>query len=162
MKNSSAQKETPMKSICVSVLLMLLLPCLIFGQAKPTAGQNVIQEIAALENAWAEAAIKHDVLWFERNIADGFVMTDEDGVMTDKAAILQWVKGKLNNYSSFFHENLKVKVYGDTAIATGIASIKGTFKGKDSTGKYPWTDTFVKVGGKWQCVASHNSKLPSK
>jgi ketosteroid isomerase-like protein len=151
-----------MRNIIASVIVVILLPCLIFGQAKPTAGQNVAQEITALENAWAEATVKHDVLWFERNIADGFVMTDEDGVMTDKPAILQWVKGKLNNYSSFSHENLKVKVYGDTAIATGIASIKGTFKGKDATGKYPWTDTFVKVGGKWQCVASHNSKLPSK
>jgi ketosteroid isomerase-like protein len=59
-------------------------------------------------------------------------------------------------------ENLRVKEYGDTALATAISVIKGTYKGKDNNGKYPWTDTWIKIGGHWQCVASHNSKLPTK
>lgn len=58
------------------------------------------------------------------------------------------------------YENLKVQVYGDAAVATGITVVKGgSYKGKDSSGKFPWTDTWVKRGGQWQCDASHSSKI---
>jgi ketosteroid isomerase-like protein len=52
---------------------------------------------------------------------------------------------------------MKVQVYGETAVTKGVYVIKGTFKGKDVTGKYPYTDVWVKIGGRWQCVADHLS-----
>jgi hypothetical protein len=60
------------------------------------------------------------------------------------------------------YENLKVQVYDDAAVATAISVVKGSYKGKDNSGKYPWTDTWVKRGGQWQCVASHASKIVQK
>ena len=73
-----------MKRLILSIVLVLLASCLVFGQAKPTAGQNVAQEITALENAWNEAAQKYDVSWFERNLADSYVYTSADGVSWTK------------------------------------------------------------------------------
>ncbi len=55
---------------------------------------------------------------------------------------------------------MKVRVFGDTAIVTGSDTEKSTYKGKDSSGKYVWTDIFVKRNGKWQAVASESTKLP--
>jgi ketosteroid isomerase-like protein len=55
--------------------------------------------------------------------------------------------------------NVRVTVFGDTAIATG--GFKG--KGTDAAGKFfdnkeRWTDSWPKMpNGKWQCVASHTS-----
>jgi ketosteroid isomerase-like protein len=83
-------------------------------------------------------------------------------VVENKTALIANVKSKAFKAESYTMENLKVQAYGDTAVATGISVIKGTYKGKDNNGKYPWTDTLIKIGGRWQCVASHNSKLPSK
>ena len=57
--------------------------------------------------------------------------------------------------------DVKVKVYGKTAIATGEWTAKGT----DENGKVVdtherWTDTWIEMpGGKWQCVASHGSPI---
>lgn len=156
-----------MKRLILSIVLVLFASCLVFGQAKPKqavtpAGQNVVQEITALENAWIEAAHKYDVAWFERNLADSYINTSSDGVIEDKAAAIANVKNKVDKFESFSYEGLKVQAYGDTAVATGITVQKSTYKGKDSSGKYSWTDTWVKLNGRWQCVAEHVSKLPPK
>jgi ketosteroid isomerase-like protein len=133
------------------VLLLLVVPCL-------AAAQTPEQEVAVLERAWIDAAVNYDVAWFERVLADTFVNTSFQGVVTGKAAAIADVKNKASQAMASY-ENLKVRVHGDTAIATGITLIQGTTNGKDSTGRYAWTDTWVKRGGQWQCVASHASRV---
>ena len=123
------------------------IPCLVLGQAKPpqavpSAGAGAIQEVTALERAWIDAVRQYDVAWFERSLADSLISTDENGVVTDKAATIADVKTRASKNESVSYENLKVQVYGDAAVATGITVVKGgSYKGKDSSGKFPWTDT---------------------
>jgi ketosteroid isomerase-like protein len=151
-----------MKRLILSIILVLFASCLVFGQAKQTAAQNAVQEITSLENAWNNASQKYDIGWFERNLADSFHGTDEDGVVTDKATVISNVKNKAGKIDSLSMENLKVQVYGDTAVATAMNVVKGIYKGKDVSGKYMFTDTWIKLGGRWQCVATHSSRLVSK
>ena len=156
-----------MKRLIVAIVLVLIVSCLSFGQAKPKqaatpVGQNAVQEVTALENAWIDAERQYDVSWFEHNLADSYHNTDENGVVSDKATTIADVKNRASKIESYSYEGFKVQAYGDTAVATGIAVFKGTYKGKDNSGKYPWTDTWVKLAGRWQCVASHNSKIVSQ
>jgi ketosteroid isomerase-like protein len=153
-----------MKTLSVAVVLAVALPCLALGQAKPqqalpSAEQRAIHEVTALERAWIDASRQYDVAWFERNLAASCILTDEHGVVTDKAAMIADVKAQATKTESYSYETIKVQAYGDVAVATGISVVKGSYKGKDNSGKYPWTDTWVKRGGQWQCVASHNSKI---
>ena len=66
---------------------------------------------------------------------------------------------KATKYDSVDYDDVKVAVFGDTAIAMGGFEAKGT----DASGKpldvhERWTDTWVKMPkGQWQCVASHQS-----
>jgi hypothetical protein len=39
--------------------------------------------------------------------------------------------------------------------------LKGNYKGQDISGKYRFTDTWVKRNGKWQVAASHSTKVQS-
>ena len=151
-----------MNKLLVSTVLMLAVSCLILGQTKQAAGQDTVKEITALENGWNDAAQKYDVAWFERNLADSLINTDENGKVLDKAATIADVKDKVSKIESIYNEIFKVQAYGDAAVASGITVLKGTYKGKDSSGKYPFTDTWVKLAGRWQCVAAHASKIPSK
>jgi ketosteroid isomerase-like protein len=92
-------------------------------------------------------------------LADKFVNTGTDGKVTGKAETL--ANAKATKYDSMEYGDVKVTVFGDTAIATGSSKAKGT----DETGKpidehVRWTDTWVKMpNGKWQCVASHGSTI---
>jgi len=64
--------------------------------------------------------------------------------------------------TSFAWTDMKVHVYGDTAIVTGLNTTKGTFKGKDTSGAYRFTDVFVKRDGRWQVVATRASLVAKK
>ena len=44
-------------------------------------------------------------------------------------------------------DGAKVQVYGDTAVVTYSSNDKGTYKGKDISGKTRWTDVFVNHNG---------------
>ena len=156
-----------MKRLFVVALLMLALPCLAFGQAAaqkaaPAKGQTAEQEVSALERAWIDADLKYDTAWFERHMADTFVNTDEEGVVTGKPAVLADLKSHASTYETLTYDDLKVQAYGDTAIATGITVWKGTTKGKPVGGRSQWTDTWIKRAGQWQCVASHGTMIVKK
>jgi len=49
--------------------------------------------------------------------------------------------------------DLKVRVYGDTAVVTGKTDVKGTSGGKDISGPTLFTRVYVKKDGRWQSVA---------
>jgi ketosteroid isomerase-like protein len=50
--------------------------------------------------------------------------------------------------------DMKVRLFGDVAVVTGTHTEKSSYKGKDTSGKYVWTDVFVKRQGHWMAVAS--------
>jgi ketosteroid isomerase-like protein len=76
----------------------------------------------------------------------------------DRAAFL--ADERSNQYSSSEIDDLKIRVFGDTAIATYALRQKYTSKGKAFDTHVHETDTWVKMpSGAWQCVASHGSKI---
>jgi hypothetical protein len=52
---------------------------------------------------------------------------------------------------------LKVRVYGNTAVATYKDTYDILIKGERRAHSVIVTDTFVKLGGEWKQVASHGS-----
>ena len=62
-------------------------------------------------------------------LADKFVETDQDGKVRNKAESL--ATAKATKYSSVEYQDMKVTVFGDTAIATAVW--KGQFT--DASGK---------------------------
>ena len=57
-------------------------------------------------------------------------------------------------------DDLTIRFYGDTAVVIGSESWK--LKKNGETGRYIWTDIFVKRNGKWQVVASQDMEKPDK
>ena len=58
-------------------------------------------------------------------------------------------------FNEFKIEDIHVRLYGDTGIVVGQGTIKA-HEGKQNllSGKFVWTDTFMKQGGEWKVVAS--------
>ena len=54
--------------------------------------------------------------------------------------------------------DLKVHVYGNTAVATYKDTYDLVIKGEHRAHSIIATDTFVKMGGEWKQVASHGSE----
>ena len=126
-------------------------------QAQTNGGTE--KSVAALEQQWLQSQKTNNPDLVAPLLADKFVSTSSDGKVTSKAESL--ANAKATKYDSADYEDLKVTAFGDTAIATGLFTAKGT----DSSGKpldmrELFTDTWVKMpNGKWQCVASHGSAV---
>jgi hypothetical protein len=48
------------------------------------------------------------------------------------------------------------------AVVTGLSSYTETVKARDVSGEYRSTDTWIKKGGRWQCIAAEASKVGGK
>src|SRR3984893_13744814 len=115
--------------------------------------------VAALEQQWLESQKTNNPDLVAPLLAEKFVNTGSDGKVTSKAESL--ANAKATKYDSAAYEDLKVTVFGDTAIATGLFTARGTDpSGKPLDMRERFTDTWVKMpNGKWQCVASHGSPV---
>jgi len=150
-----------MKRTVFSVgLVVLVFAVSIWAQtpAKPKSG-NVEQELIKIEQDWSNADLKGDDSVFDRISAEDYILTDSDGNVWTKAQCLSLGKSGEDVITSLASDDWKVRVYGDVAVVMARHTIKETFKGKDVSGQYRTTDTWVKLSGRWQCVATHSSKI---
>jgi hypothetical protein len=113
----------------------------------------------ALEQQWLQSQKTNNPDLVAPLLADKFITTGSDGKVNNKTESL--ATAKATKYTSVDYDDMKVTVFGDTAIATGGFKGKGTDpsgKAMDVTERF--TDTWVKMpNGKWQCVASHVSSV---
>jgi ketosteroid isomerase-like protein len=139
------------------LLGFLALSCSAALQAQATGGTE--KAIAALEQQWLRSQKASDPDLLAPLLAEKFVNTGSEGTVTAKAATLALVKAA--KYANAEYSDVKVAVFGDTAIATGTLTGNGTdAAGKPFVVNERWTDTWVKMpSGKWQCVASHASAI---
>jgi ketosteroid isomerase-like protein len=92
-------------------------------------------------------------------IADDWMGINQDGSKGTKQEYVNGVKSGTDKIESFEMGPMEVKVLGNVAVVQGSDTEKSTYKGKDSSGKYAWTDVFAKRGGKWQAVRSQVAKV---
>ncbi len=137
------------------VIGLLSLGSAVWSKAQATGGTE--KAVAALEQQWLQSQKTNNPDLVEPLLADKFVNTGSDGKVTSKAETL--ATARATKYDSIEYEDVKVTVFGDTAIATGGSKAKGTdASGNPLDNHERWTDTWVKMpNGKWQCVASHGS-----
>ncbi|MFP5264994.1 MAG: DUF4440 domain-containing protein [Blastocatellia bacterium] len=124
----------------------------------PAAGPSAAeQELLKVERAWLDAYLNRDAAAMEQIESDDFTITHADGrVITRAEEIANLKKAPAGDSSvSFSTENTRVRLYGDTAILTGVF----VYKSKDSTERSRYTDVYVKRNGRWQVVASHLTRL---
>ena len=137
----------------LAISLACLLPAVSVG------AQELHQELAKVENAWAEAIVKRDVAALHKLYAEEYVSTDPAGSVLTKAQDIASVQSGEFKLSSYKIEDLKVQSHGTIAVVTGRNTIKATYKGQPIDGAYRFTDVFVKRDGRWQAVATQGTGI---
>jgi len=113
--------------------------------------------IQQAEPDWAESSATNDVSVIERIIADDFVGVDIEGNHYSKADMRKWRASPSEHVSDHMNEVL-IRFYGDAAVAQGSETWK---KKNGTTGKFVWTDTWIRRAGKWQVVAAEDLVPPA-
>ena len=134
-------------------VLALLAPAGLAAQNQSPQEQEPIR----VENAW-NAAIQHrDTTALNRLYAHEFYEIDYDGAVYTKEQDLAMVATGEFQEANAALTDLRVRVYGETAVVNGLNTISGTFRGQDVSGAYRFTDVFVRRQGRWQCVVTQST-----
>jgi uncharacterized protein (TIGR02246 family) len=133
---------------------------LLFGQmTRASANQgNDEQAVRQVLNELYAALGRNDAAALDRIYADDYTFINESGEFTTKAPRLAAIKSGEMKYESLSFEDVNVRVYGNTAVATYRAMVKARSKGQDVGGALRVTITLVKTKGRWQVVAAQATR----
>lgn len=110
------------------------------------------------EAAWAESVSTEDASVVQRILADHVVWV-LDGQVLDKAHAVADAAAGPGDFLSNHLDYVNVRFFEDTAVAQGAET--WTCKG-GRTGRFIWTDTWLRRAGKWQIVATQDTSVPVK
>ena len=146
------------RSLIWCLLGSMLLTSPVWSQADKGAATQ--QAVAALEQTWLKSQQTNNPELVAPLLVDNFMETSGEGKLTTtKTEAL--AEAKKVKWSSVDYVDVKVTVFGNTAVATGGFKGKGTAtSGKSIDENSRFTDTWVKMpSGKWQCVASQDTPV---
>jgi len=147
-----------MKTFFVALLALIAMSAVLFAQDKSSATNDEIQ-ITQLERAWNQAEARHDAAAVTNIVADTLSYIDFDGSIMNKAEYVKDVTSTAYQADHLYDEGLKVVVYGNAAVVTGVYRETGNTKGKNYVHRVRYTDTWIRRAGVWQCVASQNTLI---
>ena len=126
-------------------------------QPKADSDAAISQTLQAMEQAWLDAEKNNDAAAFEQIVADDWIAVNPDGKSRTKAETAAEIKTA--HVLSATLGDMRVRVFGDTALVTGTDDEITMTDGKKSSDHYVWTDVFMKRNGKWLAVASQTAQI---
>ena len=143
------------RRLCFAALVVL--GCMTNLHAAPS--DDATKELQEAEKKWAAGAMKQDVTFMQSLITDDYTMTNPVGQVVPGKVLLDKIKDSSFKVESLDYTDMKVRVYGDTAVVIGHLTCKGSWEGNDVGGEYAFTDTFSRINGHWREVASQVTKI---
>ena len=146
-------------TLWISLLVIALFAGLGLTQAQTEAEADAVTAISNLENDAVKAELAGDASFYQKTLAEDWTRGDSDGTYYTKADLLGLMAGTNNiKTNSEKLSELKVRVYGNTAVATYKDTYDILIKGERRAHTIIATDTFVKIDGEWKQVASHGAE----
>jgi uncharacterized protein (TIGR02246 family) len=115
--------------------------------------------IRALEARWDSANLAGDADALDAVFADSFIATGDDGVVRTKAEMLGELKSGNVKYQSAATDQVRIRLYGDSAVVNGRWRGTYSYKGKSKSLLERFTNVYVRQNGQWRCVATHGSAI---
>ena len=129
----------------------------------PSQSTTDLTEIILQTERDIMAAIKaKDANALEPLVADDFVYRTHFGAESNKSEFLQSIAAIPIEIVSLRGEELKVNIYGDTAILTGVQRAEARQPESEiEESAVAFTDVFVRREGRWLMVLAYGVELPS-
>lgn len=116
------------------------------------------QAVREIEYEWAKAYANRDIPALNCILADGFEiggMPDKKDEVNNKQHVLDWVKTRSGSDQI---DQLQARVVGETAIAHGIYTVRGT--DEKLKARFQFLDVFTYRDKRWQAISREIAELP--
>ena len=127
-----------------------------FMTAVAAGAENLSDEkqILQLEDDWVRAMQTKDRMVLDKIVAPGFTFIEPDGTVKNRDEYLANRAGDSYENEAFDNVDLKVRVLGNFAIASGLAKITERRQGKRYRFQLRWKEIWMKDKGRWQVLTS--------
>jgi ketosteroid isomerase-like protein len=129
--------------------------------ARMDADEIARQETIKVDNAFNKAITEKDGAALDRILADDLSWVAR-GDRLNKAQVIADVKSENLHFKSLSHEDLQIKIFGNTAVVTGHSTSVLEYKGKLWSTPRLFTSVYMKLGDRWQMVAHQVSNEVEK
>jgi ketosteroid isomerase-like protein len=155
-----------MKRLILHLAINIALLSFAFGQSPITqqaANSMTEQEVRQMIEKHRTAILQRDVATLEKIWADDYVFVNAAGDVVTKTERLANIKSGATTLESINQEeNVTVRVYQNSAVATSRVTLKGQYSGRPISGQYRSTLVWVKGTGGWQLVSNQLTALKLK
>lgn len=118
------------------------------------------QEILRLEAIWNQAHLRGDVTALDALCATDLTVIVPGMTPMSKADILGFWKSGRAKITQYETTDVRVVVWGRTAVATGRLARTRDFNGTVMNDRWQFTKAYANESGRWVLVAYHASEAP--
>jgi ketosteroid isomerase-like protein len=116
-------------------------------------------QILDLGRRWAAAELHGDAQALEALLDADFVCVGPLGFVLDKQQYLAGRRSGDLKQTEFAWQDVRVRVYGDAAVAVGSQVQQTTLQGNDASGQFRATQVLVRKGDGWVMASLHLSPI---
>jgi len=142
--------------LLMSLAMLFAAPALRADEAADKA------QVRQLENDCAAVLVKGDYEALADLLGKDWVMVDASGQVVQAADIYKDLKSGDLKFAAYEMGEMDIRVVGDTAVVIGRAHSRGMWHGEFFNETEVFTDTFVRVDGKWRCLVSHGTEVEAE
>jgi hypothetical protein len=164
-------EEVSMKIVLLTAFLLAVSTCVYAqtvarpaGKSKPAAPKRAADEeqIKQLERGRQDAFVRNDVDALDRDTTNDYTTINGSGKLSTKPQMMQSLRQAKTKVLSVKLDDLKARIYGDTAVLTGDYRDVNVREGVQHETHALFTRIFVKSNGRWQAVAYQQTPVLDK
>src|SRR5207237_10190173 len=147
----------------ITLYIALTVTCISFAFGEDQRETTNEQEVRQMIQKYGSALLQRDIPMLEKIWADDYIFVNASGEVLTKAQRLANAKSGATTLDSINEEeNINVRVYQNSAVATSRVTIKGQYAGQPTSGQYRSTQVWVKGTAGWQYVYNKLTALHPK
>jgi len=121
--------------------------------------EQIEQEVLRLADAWTAAELRGDTAFLEALLTDDFIGIGPLGFMLTKQEWLARHSSGDLKYEAFTLDEIKVRVYNDTAILTSRQVQQAAYRGNPIPGQFRTTMVLVQQLEQWRLAGLQLSTI---
>ena len=147
-----------MKKSLFAIALLAWSAVAALAQEKHTASP-LNETVLNLEQKWEDALTKSDVAALEKLYDENLVYTHSNGKVDTKTSYITSIKTGAVKYESMKRDDIKVSVYGHTAVVTCHWVVHVVARGNKNDLDARYLHVYVEQPDGWKLVAHESTKV---
>jgi ketosteroid isomerase-like protein len=156
-----SEHRLPFRAVSkLALLLVWFCSCSLPAHAFFPHHDGLHKEIEGLEMQWRRAQMTNNVGVIDHLLSDDYLGISALGTLETKADLLSAHRAGELKITQMDLSDVKIRVYGDTAVVTSKVDVHGTNGERDITGRYRYTRVYNNRNGQWKIVSFESSRVP--